>query len=75
MKQVAQVPKKDAEECVTVFSLRSETHETGYKSCQVNVQDVELDLLIYLGAKVSIINESTSGNTFPHRSLTVLVSV
>ena len=59
VKQVAQDPKKDVKESVTVFSLRSETNETGYNSSQVNVQDVELDLLIDLGAKVSIINEST----------------
>ena len=59
VKQVAQDPKKDAKESVTVFSLRSnETNETGYKSCQVSIQDVELDLLIDLGAKVSIIDKS-----------------
>ena len=65
----AQVPKKDAKESVTVFSLRSETNETGYKSCQVNVQDVELDLLIDLGAKVSGINESTFKEHFSSQKL------
>ncbi|XP_022781789.1 uncharacterized protein LOC111322851 [Stylophora pistillata] len=59
VKQVAQDPKNDAKESVTVFSLRRETNETGYKSCQVSIQDVELDLLIDLGANVSIIDEST----------------
>ena len=69
VKQVAQDPKKDVKESVTVFSLRSETNETGYKSCQVNVQDVELDLLIDLGAKVSIINESTFKEHFSSQKL------
>lgn len=48
MKQVAQDPKKDAKESVTVFRLRSEENEKGCRSCQVNEQDVELDLLIDL---------------------------
>ena len=50
-------------------TLRSETNETGYKSCQVNVQDVELDLLIDLGAKVSGINESTFKEHFSSQKL------
>lgn len=49
VKHVAQDSKKDAKEPVTVFSLRSETNETGRRYCQVNEQDVELDLLIDLG--------------------------
>ena len=49
VKQVAEDPKKDAKEPVTVFNLRSETNETGCRYCQVNEQDVEFDLLIDLG--------------------------
>ena len=52
-----------------MFSVRGETNETGYKSCQVNVQDVELDLPIDLGAKVSIINESTLKEHFSSQKL------
>ena len=69
VKQFAQVPKEDAKESVTVFSLRSETNKMGYKSCQLNVQDVELDLLIDLGTKVSIINESTFKEQFSSQKL------
>ena len=52
-----------------MFSLRSETNETGYKSCQANVQHVELDLLIDLGAKVSIINKSAFNEHFSSQKL------
>ncbi|PFX21242.1 hypothetical protein AWC38_SpisGene14279 [Stylophora pistillata] len=36
-------PKKDAKESMKVFSQQSEMNKMGYKSCQVNIQDVELD--------------------------------
>ena len=68
MKHITLDSKKDVKKSVTVFSLQSETNEMGYNSCQVNAH-VELDLLIDLSAKVSII-----GTFFPHKSLTVLVS-
>ena len=55
VKQVAQVPKKKAEECVTVFSLRSETNETGYKSCQVR-----------LTAMLQLVMSVKQPGVFPH---------
>ena len=39
VKQVSQDPKKDIKETATVFSLRSESNEPGFKSCKVKIQE------------------------------------
>ena len=64
--------KEEEQEITTMFTLKSDHFaKEGFKSCTILVGDVDLNLMIDLGAKVSIINESLHKKNFLEYPLSI----